>query len=67
MTGAALEQLCDLGMPVAVRRQAPIVQTVLKGSAAHRQGHQHSCLDAEADHSGAEDSGDHGESTVAVH
>ena len=27
----------------------------------------HPCLDAEAHHSGAEDSGDHGESTVAVH
>ena len=40
-TGAALGQGCDLYMPVVVQRQAPMVQTVLGGSAVavHRRGY----------------------------
>ena len=58
-------------MPVVVRRQVPMVRTVLQnrgGSAVavHRQDHPGCCLDAEADPRGADDSEDLGDSTVAA-
>ena len=66
VTGTALQQGCDLDMPVIVQRQAPMSQTVLGASAvtAHRQGHRNSCLDAETDPSGSNDPRPHRGTTL---
>ena len=52
-----LNSSCDI--PVVVRRQAPMAQTVLGSPAVavHRQDRRNPCPDAEADPSGSNDSG----------
>ena len=68
-TRAALEKESDFDSPVAVQRQAAMVQTVLGSSAVavhrvHRHDDQNSCLDAQADPS---DPNAFSDSTAAVH
>ena len=67
VTGIALEQGCDLDMPVVVQRQAPMSQTVLGASAVtvHRQGHRNSSLHVETDLRGLNDSRSQSCSTLA--
>ena len=47
LRSTALEQGYDFETPIVVQRQAPMVQTVLEGSAV--AAHRDSCLDGEAD------------------
>ena len=65
---AHLEQRLGFDMPVVMQRQAPMVQTVLGGSAVavHREGHRNFCPDAGEDPSGSNDARIHCCNTLVV-